>query len=62
MGIEPAESVDYDLSVPGIDTAGAEIRSVIISRFKDNVYYARLVYTSRGKSYEVDCPPAKALT
>ena len=39
------------------DTISPKVESVIINRFENNTFYARLSY----KSYEVDCPPANAL-
>jgi len=39
------------------DTVSPKIESVIINRFENNTFYARLSY----KSYEVDYPPAEAL-
>ena len=63
VGTEPAEPVDFDFSVPGVDTSKADIKSVIINinRFKNNIFYAKLLFAHHKKSYEVDCPVAKAI-
>jgi len=61
VGTEPIETADYDLSVPGVDTTGAGIKSVIISRFKNNIFYAKLLFSRHNKSHKVDCPVAKAI-
>ena len=58
---EITEPVDFDFSVPDVDINIAELQSVIINRLKDNVFYAKLLFTHHNKSYEVDCPPAKAI-
>ena len=60
VGTEPTEPVEFNYSVPEVDTGNAELQSVIINRLKDNVFYAKLLFTHCNKSYKVDCPPAKA--
>lgn len=60
-GREPSELADYDLPVPGVDTTALEIKSVIISCSKNNVFNAKLLFSLHNKSYEVDCPIAKAI-
>ena len=62
VGTKPAEPVDFDFSVPGVDTSKADIKSVIINRFKNNIFYAKLLFAHHKKSYEVDCPVAKAIS
>ena len=62
VGSEPAEPVDFDFSVPDVDIDNAELKSVIINRFRNNVFHAKLLFTHQNKSYKVDCPPAKAIT
>ena len=61
VGTEPTEPVEFNYSVPEVDTGNAELQSVIINRLKDNVFYAKLLFTHHNKSYKVDCPPAKAI-
>jgi len=62
VGTEPAKPVDFDFSVPDFDINIAELKSVIINRFKKNVFHAKLLFTHHNKTYKVDCPPAKAIT
>jgi len=61
VGTEPAEPVDYDFSVAGVDTTDAVLKSVIINGFENNIFYAKLLFTHHEKSYKVDCPVAKAI-
>ena len=58
IGIKPTE-VDFDFSMPDINID--ELQSVIINRLKNNVFYAKLLFTHHNKSYKVDCPPAEAI-
>jgi len=53
---------DYDLSLPGINAVSPRLESVIINRFTNGIFYAKLSLIQHDKSYEVDCSPAKALT
>ncbi len=58
---DPPYPSKYELSLLGIDTASSELVSVIVNRFKNNVFYAKLVLCRHDKYYEVDCPLAKAI-
>jgi len=62
VGTEITEPVDFDFSVPDVDINIAELQSVIINRFRKNVFHAKLLFTHHNKTYKVDCPPAKAIT
>ncbi len=53
---------DYDLSLVGIKAVSPKLESVIIDRFTDGTFYAKLSLIQHDKPYELDCPPAKALT
>ena len=61
VGTEPAKPVDFDFSVTGFDPNKADLTSVIINRFRNNVFSAKLLFTNHNKSYKVGCPPAKAI-
>ena len=61
VGTEPTEPVEFDFSVPDVDIDNAELQSVIINRLKNNVFYAKLLFTHQNKSYKVVCAPAKAI-
>ncbi len=57
--VDPAE---FDLSSTGIDIIFCKVEAVIINRFANNVFYAKLLLTPNdGKAVEVDCAPAKAV-
>ena len=58
---EPAKPVDFDFSVTDFDPNNADLTSVIINRFRNNVFSAKLLFNHHKKSYKVDCPPAKAI-
>ena len=60
-GVNPREMLDYELSRAGIDTTNCKLQSVIISRFENSVFYAKLLLTYHDKPYEVDCPLGKAM-
>ena len=57
QGIDYSELEDHVLSLTGFDTADSKVESVTITRFVDNVFYAKLLLTQHDKSCEVDCPP-----
>jgi len=59
--IERTEFTDYNLTVEGIDINDAELKSVIISGFKNNVFHAKLLLKRNNITSKVDCPPAKAV-
>lgn len=59
--IDPPYPSEYELSLLGIDTASSELVSVIVNRFKNNIFYAKLLLCRHDKYYEVDCPLAKAI-
>jgi len=39
----------------------AVLKSLIINGLENNIFYAKLLFTHHKKSYEVDCPVAKAI-
>jgi len=51
----------HDLLCSIADIAGLKIKSVIINQLKKDTFYAKVVLTSRDKSYEMDCRPSDAL-
>ena len=38
------------------------LKSLIIDGFENNIFHAKLLFTHHKKSYEVDCPVAKAIS
>jgi bifunctional DNase/RNase len=57
--VDPAE---FDLSSAGVNTIFCKVEAVIINRFVNNVFYAKLLLTQNDdEAIEVDCTPAKAV-
>jgi len=46
----------------GVAPTFHKFESVIINQFEDDIFYAELLLTYHDKSYEIDYPPAKAIT
>ena len=60
VGTEP-EPIDYDFSMFDVDINITELQSIIINRLKNNIFYAKLLFTHYNRSYKIDYPPAKAI-
>ena len=61
MGIGSPRPAHFDLSLDGVDIENFEPVSVIINRFEDNNFYAKLLLKHVNESREVECLPAEAL-
>ena len=62
LGVGRVDPTEFDLSSAGIDIIFCKVESVIINRFANNVFYAKLLLTPNdGKAVEVECAPAKAV-
>ena len=61
MGIKTSEPGDYSPSLAGVDMEDFEPESVIINRFEDNTFYAKLLLKHGNELRDVECPPAEAL-
>jgi len=62
IGVGRVDHAEFALSSVGIDTIFCKVEAVIINRFANNIFYAKLLLTRNdGKSIEVDCAPAKAV-
>jgi len=62
LGVGRVDPAEFDLSSAGIDIIFCKVEVVIINRFANNVFYAKLLLTPNdGKAVEVDCAPAKAV-
>ena len=60
LGVGRVDPAEFDLS--GIDTIFCKVEAVIINRFANNVFYAKLLLTRNDdEAVEVDCAPAKAV-
>ncbi len=51
----------FDIFPRDIDTRFSKLESVVIDRFQDNVFYAKLRLSQRGERYEVGHSLPKAL-
>ena len=51
----------HDLFFSVIEAFGGSINSVVISEFKDNTFFARLILNKDGKQYEYDSRPGDAI-
>ena len=62
LGVGRVDPAEFDLSSAGIDIIFCKVEAVIINRFANNVFYAKLLLTPNdGKAVEVDYAPAKAV-
>jgi len=62
LGVGRIDPAEFDLSFAGIDTIFCKVEAVIINRFANNVFYAKLLLTrDDDEAVEVDCAPAKAV-
>lgn len=50
-----------DFSVPGVDVASATLKSVLINRFENNIFFAKILLKHGNKSYRADYPVAKGI-
>ena len=60
--VSPSKPLARNLVSGGIDAVYSEVKAVKLDKFDNNVFSAKLVMAASGKSHEVDCPPADALT
>jgi bifunctional DNase/RNase len=51
----------HDLICNIANVAGLKIKSVIMNKLENDTHYAKLILTSRNKSYEIDCRPSDAI-
>ena len=58
VGVSELEDV---LSLTRIDINKSKVESVIINRFEDDTFYAKLLLSQNEESFEVDCQVAGAL-
>ena len=62
LGVGRVDPAEFDLSSAGIDIIFCKVKAVIINRFANNVFYAKLLLTqNEDEALEVDCAPAKAV-
>jgi len=61
MGEKISEPGNYSLSLTGVDREDFEPESVIINRFEDNTFCAKLLLKHGNELRDVECPPAEAL-
>ena len=62
IGVGRVDPAEFDLSSVGIDIIFCKVEAVIINRFTNNVFYAKLLLTRNDdEAVEVDCAPGKAV-
>ena len=62
LGVGRVDPAEFGLSSVGIDIIFCKVEAVIINRFANNVFYAKLLLTRNAdEAVEVDCAPAKAV-
>ena len=62
IGVGRIDPAEFDLSSAGIDTIFCKVEAVIINRFANDVFYAKLLLTQNDNgTVEVDCAPVKAV-
>ena len=62
LGVGRVDPAEFDLSSAGIDIIFCKVEAVIINRFANNVFYAKLLLTRNdNEAVEVDCALAKAV-
>ena len=62
LGVGRVDPAEFGLSSAGIDTIFCKVEAVIINRFANNVFYAKLLLTQNDdEAVEINCAPAKAV-
>ncbi len=61
MGEKISEPGDYGLALAGVDMEHFRPESVIINRFEDNIFSAKLLLKHGDELRDVECPPTEAL-
>ncbi|MDE2179293.1 MAG: bifunctional nuclease family protein [candidate division NC10 bacterium] len=59
--LKPLRPLTHDLTLSLLATFRSHLRRVIISDFKDNIYYATLYIETDGKEITVDSRPSDAI-
>lgn len=60
-GVEFSRPLTYPLFGNLLDTAGIELKEVIITQIKDNTYYAIIVFEQGDQRWELDARPSDAM-
>ena len=55
QGVEAARPLPYDLMKTMIGDLGGEVRRVLVTALRDDVFYATIVIEAAGRQVEVDC-------
>jgi bifunctional DNase/RNase len=60
-GVTPPRPQTHDLLASVIEGLGAEIRRVVVTEFRNNIYYAQLILDSDGSEVSVSSRPSDAI-
>lgn len=60
-GISPPRPMTHDLLTTILQTAGVELRKVVIHDLKGSTYYARIHLVAQGKDVDIDSRPSDAI-
>ena len=61
MGQAPPRPQTHELVATIIKHLGAKIERVVINDLRDSTFYARIVLTQDGESYDIDSRPSDAI-
>lgn len=60
-GFEPPRPMTHDLLRSAVDALGGKLEKVIIDKFENNTFYAKLVLTQSGALKVIDSRPSDAV-
>lgn len=61
QGVEAARPLPYDLMKTLITDLGGEVRRVLVTAIRDDVYYATIVLEAAGRQFEIDARSSDAI-
>ncbi len=60
-GVVPPRPLTYDLVAAIVRTLGAEVKRIVITDLRDQVFYAQVVMSVNGKVSNIDARPSDAI-
>jgi len=60
-GISPPRPMTHDLVKVILESAGVDVRKVVIHDLKGSTYYARIYLQANGKDFDIDSRPSDAI-
>ncbi len=61
QGVQAPRTLTHDFLCTLIDALGASLRSVVISKLEDDLFYAKVVLVTFKGEIELDCRPSDAV-